>query len=53
VVVAALGADVLVFFQIVFVEHGFATGTFDPQTFRYGSPVSRVGLLDFGRQQFF
>jgi hypothetical protein len=43
----------LVFFQIVFVKHGFATGALNPQTFGHGSPVSGVGLLDFGRQQFF
>jgi hypothetical protein len=50
VVVAAGGADVLVLLQIGLVEHRFATGALDPQSFRHRAAVSRIGVLDLRRQ---
>jgi hypothetical protein len=46
----ATGANVLVFFQIGFVQHRLATGAFDPQAFRYLAAVGRIGVLDLRRQ---
>src|SRR3989442_849079 len=54
VMVAAAGADVLVFLQIGLVEHGLAARALDPQTLGDLLVAIRgVGLLDFGRQEFF
>jgi hypothetical protein len=52
-VVRTAGADVLVFFQVGFVQHRFAAGALDPQTFRNRASLSRVGVLDFRGEQFF
>ena len=53
VVVAALGADVLVLLQVSLVEHGFAARALDPQPFGYLAALGGVGLLDLGGQEFF
>ena len=47
VVVAAGGADILVLLQVGLVQHGFATGAFDPQPFGHTAPVGRVGVQNF------
>ena len=52
VVVTALGADIDVLLQVGLVEHGFAGGALDPEPLRHGAPLARVGLLNFGGQQF-
>ena len=52
-VVAALRADALVLLQVGLVEHRFATGAFDPQSFGHLATYRGIGLLDFGRQKFF
>jgi len=53
VVVAALGADVLVLLQVGLVEHGFAARALDPQPFGHLAALGGVGLLDLGGQEFF
>jgi hypothetical protein len=53
VVVAALRANILVFFQVFFVQHSLAARAFDPQAFGHAAPVRRIGVLNFGRKQFF
>ena len=53
VMVAALGADVLVLLQVGLVEHGFAARALDPQPFGYLAALGGVGLLDLGGQEFF
>ena len=52
-VVAATGANVLILFQICFVEHGLTTWTLDPQSLGNAAPVSNIGLLDFRGKEFF
>jgi hypothetical protein len=52
--VAALRANVLVFFQVGLVQHGFATRTFDPQAFGHAAALGGVGgAADFRGQEFF
>jgi hypothetical protein len=46
-------AYVLVFLQIVFVEHRFAAWAFDPQAFGHAAALGGVGGGDLGGQQFF
>ena len=52
-VVRAAGADVLVFFQVGFVEYRVAAGAFDPQAFGHRAAIGRVRVLDLWGKQFF
>jgi hypothetical protein len=51
--VAASGANVLVLLQISFVKHGFALGALDPQALWHAAAVGRIGVQNFGWEQFF
>jgi hypothetical protein len=53
VVVRTVRADVLVFFQVVLVQHRVAAGAFDPQALGHGAASGGVGVGDFRGQQLF